>query len=120
MRVIDPGHKYALKHLDGKGEEIVTHVKREGIGYPGNVGHYAGTNTQEVLRMEIDRIKYLNAQSGDVRNLKVIGLLRESIRLFEERAAERHGRLWCNPHCHIESTPVCDKCGHIGCEEPTR
>jgi hypothetical protein len=32
MKVIDAGHKYALAHLDGPGEEVLTFVKREGPG----------------------------------------------------------------------------------------
>lgn len=37
-------------------------VKREGEHFPGNVGHYPGTTMQEVLRVLIDRAKYVNSQ----------------------------------------------------------
>src|ERR1700721_2807169 len=94
MRVLDPGHQYALKHLDGNLEELLTFVKREGEGYPGNVGSHPGTNIQEVARVLIDRLKYLDTQDHDPcgRNTLAIYNLREVIRLLEDRAAERHGR----------------------------
>jgi hypothetical protein len=59
MKIIDPGHKYELDQLDGEGKEILTFVKRDTPSerYPGNQGHYPGTNMQEVLRRKrrIDR-----------------------------------------------------------------
>lgn len=62
MKVLDQGHKYQLDTLDGKEPEILTFVKREGDKYPGNVGSYSGTTTQEVLRVLIDRTKYVDKQ----------------------------------------------------------
>jgi len=38
MQELDRGHKYALRHLDGNEVETLTFVKREGDGYPGNIG----------------------------------------------------------------------------------
>lgn len=125
MRVIDPGHKFALPHLDGDGEEIITYVKREGPGYPGNVGHYPGTNLQEGFRAEIARVKYLDQQDRCVENKLILNNLRDCIRLLEERAARRHGRRpdWrlyekngLETNDAIEFLPYCLKCGHIGCK----
>jgi len=120
MIIQDPGHKYQLKILDGSymsGDEdiILTFVKREGENYPGNVGHYPGTNIQEVLRALINRIRYLNAQDTDPRNIKVVMCLQQSIWLLEERAAERHNRKWNFEITGIELFSTCYKCGHIGC-----
>lgn len=122
MKVIDPGHTYALDVLDGESStepEILRFVKREGEGYPGNVGHHPGTNMQEVIRALIDRVKYLNAQIPDwQRNRNVLDHLRQAIYYLEHRAAERHGRppleVW--QMYSIEHYPTCAKCGHIGCE----
>ena len=61
-RVIDPGHVYDLRRLDGPGVERLTFVKREGPRYPGNVGKHPGTTMQEVIRALIDRAEYVNAQ----------------------------------------------------------
>ena len=126
MRIIDPGHLYALDHLDGNLEELLTFVKREGEGYPGNQGSHPGTNIQEVLRALIDRVKYLQGQIQHDCNLEVINHLRECIRLLEQRAAERHGLdadaldYRARIGRAIETLPTCIKCGHVLCEGTCR
>lgn len=118
MKVIDPGHEYELTMLDlPEGfVETLMFVKREGPGYPGNVGHHPGTNIQEVLRALIDRVKYLNNQITDARNGRVISHLRNAMWLLEDRAAERHGRTLDVHMREIEKLPTCTKCGHVSCE----
>ncbi len=119
MRVIDPGHRYALTQLDGDQEELLTFVKREGHGYPGSVGHHAGTNIQEVLRALIDRIEYVNGQIPHWRNRHALVHLRQAFEDMEQRAAERHGRILfqtvADEPMHLR--PFCTKCGHVGCPE---
>lgn len=128
MKILDPGHAYALDWLDGKPPlednslddwdfitNVLVFVKREGEGFPGNEGHHAGTNIQEVLRALIDRVKYLDNQILDWRNEHIIAHLRDAIYLLEQRAADRHNRnLSCRTDI-IETYPTCSKCGHIGC-----
>lgn len=124
MRVIDPGHKYVLRVLDDDVLDFkfphgvtLTFVKREGLGYPGNVGSYGGTTTQEVLRALIERTKYVDNQIPDQRNTQVLYHLRSAILELEMRAAQRHGRLLdLSIFDQIEDQPVCDKCNHIGCD----
>ena len=119
MRVLDAGHKFALRHLDGPGEEVLQFVKREGKGYPGNVGHYEGTTMQEVLRALISRAKYVDGQIPCYETDKSIELMRGALRWFEVRAARRHGRVFeCNEP--IETADTCEKCGHIGCNGECR
>ena len=133
MKVIDPGHVYNLDWLDGDPqqrcdwkdgvgegnvapENRLTFVKREGPGYPGNVGRHPGTNIQEVLRALIDRVKYLDAQVPHQSNVLVLNALRRAIFNLEVRAAERHGRLDAfSVPAAIELEPTCAKCGHVGC-----
>lgn len=122
MKVIDPGHFYQLNWLDEEPvnimEDKLVFVKREGEGYPGNVGHHGGTTIQEVLRALIDRMKYLDNQIQDQRNTWVINYLRQAIHTLESRAAERHGRklnFRLKEIETIELLPVCPKCMHIGC-----
>lgn len=119
VRVIDPGHRYALAHLDGDAEEILTFVKREGHGYPGNEGHYPGTNIQEVLRALINRLEYLDNQIPHWRNRDALIHLRSAFEDMEFRAAQRHGRILFQT---IEDEPMhlrpfCARCGHVGCQE---
>ena len=54
MEIIDPGHCYKPDTYDGYITETIVFMKREGVNYPFNIGHYAGTNCQEVLRILID------------------------------------------------------------------
>lgn len=119
MKVHDPGHIYELENLDDTGGKfpkvVLCFVKREGEGYPGNVGHHPGTNLQEVLRALIDRVEYLNSQIYDDSNLLVVNDLRNALWNLESRAALRHGRTLDIGIREIESHPVCTKCGHIGC-----
>lgn len=116
MRVLDAGHRFALRHLDGDGEEILQFVKREGEGYPGNIGHCEGTTMQEVLRALISRAKYVDGQIPCYETDKGIELMRGALRWFEVRAARRHGRIFEDRRNDIELADTCEKCGHIGCE----
>ena len=117
MRVIDPGHSYALTHLDGNLEELLTFVKRTGAGYPGNVGSHPGTNLQEVIRVCMDRVKYLDNQIRHVCNYDALEAFRQALWALEVRAPERHGRI-LDPMLYeeIELQPVCVSCGHVACD----
>lgn len=128
MKVIDPGHEYELDVYDTDRvndpsavayivDARLRFVKREGPGYPFNVGHHAGTNCQEVIRVLIDRVQYLQKQIPCDENVVVITKLREALWQFEQRAAERHGRsLSFAAGQKIETLPTCKGCGHVGCE----
>lgn len=112
LRILDRGHIYVLEALDGEFNQVLQFVKREGPNYPGNVGHHPGTTTQAVLRCLIERIQYVNNQIPDYRNDKAIELLREVILLFEQRAAERHGKILLKPEFPIETYDTAAN-GHI-------
>lgn len=124
MNVRDPGHRFDLALLDQKEWEppfaTITYVKREGPGYPGNVGSYSGTTLQESWRAEIARLKYLNAQVEHPYNTMIIGMLRSAISLLETRAAVRHGRRLPGFQVDVESMITCPKCLHIGCDGSCR
>lgn len=119
MEVVDPGHKYLLNCLDNptKLRSLLTFVKREGPKFPGNEGHYAGTNMQEVLRALIDRCQYLNKQEHCPETEAAIDLMKSAIVLFELRAARRHGRTLDHlANDDIVYGPICPHCLHVGCE----
>lgn len=119
MIEVEPGHEYLLDSYDGEQENRLVFMKREGEGYPFNVGHHAGTNCQEVLRALIARVKYLDSQISSPYNHKVLMALRTSLLCFEQRAANRHGRTFPDYHVfhvEVELLPTCPGCGHIGCE----
>lgn len=119
MIEVDEGHDYRLRCLDGHSALAVrlVFVKREGAGYPGNVGRYPGTTSQEVLRALIARAQYVNWQIPAWQTRVGIALMRAVIWLFEHRAARRHGRRFgLSMIRRIEQRPTCMRCGHIGCE----
>lgn len=120
MKEIDPGHEYLLSSYDGQQENRLVFMKREGEGYPFNVGHHAGTNCQEVIRALIARLKYLQSQIPCDENLGALCHLRGALTAFEWRAARRHGRVLYlpsdgPPFCEIEELPTCVTCGHVQC-----
>ena len=119
MKVIDPGHKYEVDVYDGKpgATQELTFMKREGPGYPMNVGHYPGTNCQEHLRVFIDRMHYLQMQEPCEHNLAIIEYARRMLWLFEDRAASRHGIDQFDYRTDdIEQYESCKTCGHIICK----
>jgi len=121
MKCLDPGHHYILNHLDGDSVEELRFVKREGPEYPGNIGHYAGTNLQEVIRVLIDRVKYLDNQIQCYENKLIISDLRDCLFQLEKRASIRHNInticKWDDIPDNIEHMPVCTHCGHIVCKD---
>jgi hypothetical protein len=118
MRVIDPGHKYKVSYLENKGEDTITFVKRMGPGFPGNNSEYSGTNCQELLRVLIDRVLYLDNQKSSKLNLIILSSLRVALWCFESRAAQLKGYSFSKPQKNIEKLPFCSYCGHIAnCEE---
>lgn len=121
MKVIDSGHSYELDILDpitGQFPQRLIFVKREGERYPGNIGHHPGTNIQEVMRVIIDRFKYLHNQIPCQEDIDCINHARAIILLLENRAADRHGRHRVDFNTiEIEKYPTCPSCGHVGCNE---
>jgi hypothetical protein len=125
MTVQDPGHTYTVKNYDGDGEQTIRFMKRDasshpGGYYPGNEGSYSGTNLQEVLRVLIDRVLYLDNQIPADQNRIILNNLRDSLILLEERAAERHGKslpIDVPVPLEVEQIPTCQTCGHWFCEK---
>ena len=117
MKVIDAGHIYEVKGYDGPSDQRIVFMKREGKGYPKNKGCHPGTNCQEILRVLIDRVEYLQSQIPDFRNPLILENLRAALFGFEDRAAQRHNRKFeVAELSRIEKMPTCETCGHIGCD----
>lgn len=118
MRIVDPGHTFLLASLDGDGEEQkLQFVKRclPQEKYPGNFDAYPGTTNQEVCRVLISRLKYLDNQINWWGNGLCILMLRSILWLHEYRAMRRRGRsrLDFPPFSDIEECPTCWQCGHL-------
>jgi len=115
-KVLDPGHRYLLLSLDGEIGQTLTFVKREGEKYPGNVGHYAGTTLQSVIRALIDRMTYLQGQNECTENVAIILNLQNCLFLLEHRAMRQHG-LDASILSQTDALmrPMCPQCGHVRC-----
>ncbi len=120
MKILDPGHVYELDILDGNddfGGNVLTFVKREGPNFPGNVGKFPGTTSQEVIRALISRAVYVNGQHPCVENDAVISLLESALLLLEVRAARKHGHALTEPSMvSFLLKQKCPTCFHINCE----
>lgn len=114
MKVLDPGHRYELAHLDGEGMSVLQFVKREGDKYPGNVGHCEGTTIQEVLRALIHRAAYVNSQISCPETSDSIYHMAQAIYVLERRAARLHGRPDPGLDESVFGVP-CRGCMHVGC-----
>jgi hypothetical protein len=117
MKCIDPGHGYTVANYDGYPGNVqyITFMKRQGTGYPGNTSSYSGTNCQELVRVLIDRVIYLDNQIHCYHNTVILFLLRCTIWLLESRAARRHHRKISTSLLSIEKEVTCTTCGHIQC-----
>jgi len=88
---IEPGHLYMVPHVghdDSSGFQFLKFLKRSG----GSVQHeneHEGTNVQSVLRVLIDRTKYLDGLVPCVENKDVILHLRMALLAYEGRAYRR-------------------------------
>lgn len=116
MEILDPGHFYKLAQLDVDQCAVesvrLLFVKREGLGYPGNTGNHPGTTLQEVFRVCIDRLQYVDRQISHRCNEAAIANLRQCILILETRAAERHNTTLAEFTGPIELVPV-EANGHI-------
>lgn len=122
MKVIEPGHIYEVRNVDGDGVQRITFVRRrrddgQMIGFL-EEGHYEGILLQELVRVMIHRTLYLNAEAPCSEDVEAVVLLRRVLVLFEGRAARRSIEKLPMP----EIMDVCARCHHIlcRCDEPSR
>lgn len=106
MRVLDPGHRYALDNLLDDGETVLQFMKdpllHDGDGYP-------GPSCQEVLRAIIDRVQELDRERPWDGNSQIVYDLRHAIAGFEARALLRRVE---KDGLEIERVPVAED-GHL-------
>lgn len=83
MITIKDGHIYALRNLDGTGEQTLRFVNR------GHNEDEKGTTNQEVLRALINRIEFLDNELSWESNKRILKHLRIALVLHESRHLER-------------------------------
>lgn len=84
MKVLTPRHLYELDHLDGENKTTFQFVSR------GPHPLVEGPINQEVLRMLIDRVKFMEKELPWYGNDAIIHHLRMALTLHEVRALLRH------------------------------
>jgi len=84
MKTITEGHHYTMDSLDGVAKNEIVFVKR----FRGQENH-PGTTNQEVLRVLLDRVKFLDKEKPWEGNKKILHHLRMALVLHESRALER-------------------------------
>lgn len=122
MKVLDPGHRYLLKSLDGwQPHRMLQFVKRcdpeHPERYPGNVDAYPGATLQDVLRACLERTRYLQRQIWCLENLGILAGLKLGVWLLEFRAARRRGYLYLHGPKFAETSPMCPQGGHTDCRK---
>ena len=114
MEIIDKGHLYKLKSLDGDYDQTIRFVKRTYLRKPKS-NTYAGTTCQDVLRVLYDRVQYLHDEIPHWVNPIIMFFLKASVWLFELRAARRRKHYYFHTLEYSITSPMCHKCGHTDC-----
>ncbi len=99
MKILTPGHKYELDHFESYGLpgcpvqtlQFIEKVPSKDPTAP-LVTVNDGTTNEEVLRVLIDRVQYLNAKFPCRENAIVITKLEESLMWLNKRTADRVAR----------------------------
>lgn len=119
MRILDAGHRYEADGFDGGGPQYIQFFKRVGPKFPFNAGTpLGGTNCQEILRILIDRVDYLQRQNPCAESEAISALLKTALMLFETRAARRRDQtLVLADLMACVRGATCSECGHINCQD---
>lgn len=105
MIVVDRGHSYRLSNLKSKGFTNLKFYKDSNI----NSGKSRkGTSNQEVLRVLIDRVQFLDMQKPHTVNSEIIYHLRKALILHEMRHLDR----MIDKDIEVEKLPLGDD-GHL-------
>lgn len=97
MKVITPGYKYELDHhesfgLPGCPVQTLQFIEKKLTGdadHPSLTTVNDGTTNEEVLRVLIDRVLFLDAKFPSDENKVVIAKLDAALKALEERTAAR-------------------------------
>lgn len=95
MKVIRSGHCYKVENFEDKSEsQEIQFIEKEPVE-PGStelVTIYDGTTNEEVLKVLIDRMQYLQGKFPCRENAIVITKLEESLMWLDKRTADRQAR----------------------------
>lgn len=99
MRVIDPGHRYALTIYQSNAEGLLepvfdatNPVNDQRVTFISKLAGkdvYPGTTNEEVLLMMIDRMKFLDTKFPCAENKEAITNLEAALKVLEKRTTNR-------------------------------
>lgn len=94
MKAITEGHDYELADHEGTGAQRLVFIQKEPVSEGSTEMHTVrnGTTNEEVLRMLIDRLQFLQKKAPCRENAIVITKLEESLMWLEKRTADRQAR----------------------------
>lgn len=117
MRIIVPGHEYLAEGSSDAEPQRIKFILNCGVKYPGNQGEpHRGILCQELMRILIDRMSYLNDQGSCAETEHALSAVRQALGWMEVRAARCRGDTIDLPHAtSLEYSPTCAVCGHNHC-----
>ncbi len=91
MVVLREGHRYALESLEGGEPQTIQFIEKMPAASPElpMVTAYDGTTNEEVLKVLINRLEYLNGKMRDATNEIAIVELKSALYALELRTADR-------------------------------
>lgn len=98
MNTLTEGHKYSLENFESKESQgqILQFIQKEPAANPVTPGELRtvsdGTTNEEVLKVLIDRMNYLQSKFPCRENAIVITKLEESLMWLEKRTKDRMAR----------------------------
>lgn len=96
MKILTPGHKYELGNFeatDQPGQTLQFIEKKESIGHGSPLATVNdGTTNEEVLKMLIDRLRFLGDKLPSRENSLAVTKCEEALLWLEKRTADRKAR----------------------------
>ncbi len=94
MNIIEKGHVYQADNFESKGAQLIHFIKKEPVSEGSNELKIVneGTTNEEVLKVLIDRVQFLNGKFPCRENSIVITKLQEALMWLEARTKDRQNR----------------------------
>lgn len=98
MKALIPGHRYQLDSFEGESPQVLQFIQKEQVGAELQTV-VDGTSNEEVIKMLIDRLQYLQEKLPSPENNQAINKLYEALFYLEHRTKDRKER-------GVEGTPL--------------
>jgi hypothetical protein len=92
MEILREGHKYKLASAEGTAPQTIQFIEKQPVGNGELETVFDGTTNEEVLKMLIDRMIYLNEWVYDSYNSETIIHLQNALNAQHARTADRVAR----------------------------